>query len=121
MPNSPPDQRPVVTLRPSSYKPTKAELEDDVSVDATPAEVARAITRTVTVKVAAKDARGWVNGYIIPKIYVTRTPAGITPSCPLTEATVWVVLVAEAEAVSCPVLRVSAVTYALLRRHIVQL
>ena len=40
------------------------------------------------------------------KIYVTRTPAGITPSCPLTEATVWVVLVAEAEAVSCPVSRV---------------
>ena len=48
--------RPVVKLRPSSYKPTKAELEEDVSVDATPDEVARAITRTVTVKVVPKDS-----------------------------------------------------------------
>lgn len=31
----------------SSYQPSKAELEADVSIDATPNEVARALTRTV--------------------------------------------------------------------------
>ena len=47
---------PVVRLRPSSYKPTKAELDEDVSVDATPDEVARAITRKVTVQVVPKGS-----------------------------------------------------------------
>jgi len=34
----------------SSYQPSKAELEEDVSLDATPDEVARALTRTVNTR-----------------------------------------------------------------------
>ena len=34
----------------SSYQPSKAELEADVSINATPDDVARALTRTVNVR-----------------------------------------------------------------------
>ena len=40
----------TVEVRESSYQPSKAELEEDVSIDATPDEVARALTRTVNVR-----------------------------------------------------------------------
>ena len=49
------DGRPVVKVKPASYKPTKAELEEDMSVDATPEEVAEALTRAITVKVLPKN------------------------------------------------------------------
>ena len=38
-----------VTVKPSSYQPSKAELEEDVSVDATPEALADCIGRTVAV------------------------------------------------------------------------
>ena len=41
---------PVVEVQHHSYQPTKAELEEDVSIDATPEEVAKALMRRVTVK-----------------------------------------------------------------------
>ncbi len=40
----------IVHLMPSSYQPSKAELEADMSVKATPGELARALGRQVTVR-----------------------------------------------------------------------
>ena len=45
--------KPVVRVRPYSYQPNKAELEEDVRVDATPEELARAVLRPVKI---VKDA-----------------------------------------------------------------
>ncbi|MDE0380463.1 MAG: hypothetical protein OXI20_14590 [Rhodospirillales bacterium] len=39
----------VVRVPPTSYQPSKAELEEDMSVDATPEELARCLGRTVAV------------------------------------------------------------------------
>lgn len=39
----------TVELLPERYSPTKAELEEDVSIDASPFDVARALTRPVRV------------------------------------------------------------------------
>ena len=44
---SAPKQKPVVRVRPHSYQPNKAELEEDVRLDATPEELARAVLRPV--------------------------------------------------------------------------
>ena len=44
------DDKPVVTIRPPSYQPSKAEIEEDVSVDATPEAVRAALMRSVVVK-----------------------------------------------------------------------
>ena len=47
----------VVRVKPHSYQPSKAELEEDVSVNATPEQVRDALMRSVIVKEAkAKDA-----------------------------------------------------------------
>ena len=40
---TPSKHKPAVRVRPYSYQPSKAELEEDVSVNATPEEVARAM------------------------------------------------------------------------------
>ena len=40
-------QKPVV--RPYNYQPSKAELEEDISVDASPEEIRDALMRPVTV------------------------------------------------------------------------
>ena len=45
----PPAERAVVTLKPSNYEPSKAELEEDISVDVTPEELAEAATRPVEI------------------------------------------------------------------------
>ena len=42
-------EKPVVEVRPYSYQPSKAELEADVSVDATPEDIRDALMRPVTV------------------------------------------------------------------------
>ena len=42
-------RKPVVELKHSSYQPSKAELEEDVSINASPEEVARALGRQVEV------------------------------------------------------------------------
>ena len=44
-----PAERPIVTIRPSNYEPSKAELEEDISVDVTPEELAEAATMPVEV------------------------------------------------------------------------
>ena len=41
--------KPVVEVRPYSYQPSKAELEADISVDASPEEIRDALMRPVTV------------------------------------------------------------------------
>lgn len=46
--NDTPEKTPV-TVKPSSYQPSKAELEKDVSVDATPEALADCIGRSVAV------------------------------------------------------------------------
>ena len=42
--------RKVVTVRPYAYQPSKAELNADVGIAATPENLARAILQPVTVK-----------------------------------------------------------------------
>ena len=41
--------RPAVRLRPSSYQPTRAELEEPVKIDVTPGQLALAVLRPVQV------------------------------------------------------------------------
>ena len=50
---------PVVEVKPHTYQPSKAELEADMSIDATPEDVARAAMKQVTVK-EIKDVGGGV-------------------------------------------------------------
>ena len=54
------DDKPVVTIRPPSYQPKKVELEEDMSVNATPEEVRAALMRTV--KVVAYDPQVPLDG-----------------------------------------------------------
>ena len=42
-------ERPVVRVKPSTYQPSKAELEEDVMIGAAPEELARAVLRQVRV------------------------------------------------------------------------
>ena len=44
-----PKRKPVVRVRPYAYQPNKAEIEEDVRLDATPDELARAALRPVEV------------------------------------------------------------------------
>ena len=48
-----PPHRRQVKVKPSSYQPSKAELEADVSVEATPEKLRNAIMRSVVVKESA--------------------------------------------------------------------
>ena len=41
--------RPVVRVKPSSYQPSKAELEEDMRIKATPRQLAAAMLATVEV------------------------------------------------------------------------
>lgn len=47
--NSDVPDRPVVRLKPSSYQPTEAELEEPIKIDATPEELALAVLRPVRI------------------------------------------------------------------------
>ena len=54
--------KPVVKLAHHTYQPSKAELEEDVSIDATPEEIARAVLRPVQVVFVEQDKpkkKGW--------------------------------------------------------------
>lgn len=42
-------ERRTVRVKPHSYQPSKAEMEADISIDATPEEVAAAILRPVRI------------------------------------------------------------------------
>lgn len=43
-------EKPIVTIRYGSYYPTRKELEEDVSIDATPEELADAVLRPVRIE-----------------------------------------------------------------------
>ena len=45
-----PLRKPIVSVKSSSYQPSKAELEEDVSVNATPRQLAEAALATVEVR-----------------------------------------------------------------------
>ena len=45
------ESKPKVRVKPFSYQPSKAELEEDMSVDATPEEIARAMAPRRPVKI----------------------------------------------------------------------
>lgn len=45
----PGDRRPTVRVKPSGYQPNKAELEQDVRIDASPEDVIRTAFRQVKV------------------------------------------------------------------------
>ena len=47
--------KPVVRVRPATYQPNKAELEEDVSIDTTPEELARVALQSMTVKTIIDD------------------------------------------------------------------
>ena len=44
-------QEPRVRLKPSSYQPSKAELEEDVRIDATPEALLAAVVRSVEIEI----------------------------------------------------------------------
>lgn len=45
----PDDDLPIVRVKPHSYRPTKADLEENMAIPASPEEVARAVMRHVRV------------------------------------------------------------------------
>ena len=47
--------KPEVRVRPATYQPSKAELEEDVSIDTTPEELARVALQPMTVKTIGED------------------------------------------------------------------
>ena len=46
----PKDLKPIVRLKPSSYQLSKAELEEEVRLDATPQELLQAVVRDVKIE-----------------------------------------------------------------------
>ena len=63
MPRKEPKTR-IVKVMDSSYQPSKAELEADVSIDASPEEVARALMSTVNVQRASPAVKSPRRGEI---------------------------------------------------------
>ena len=53
---TPVTDRPTVRLKPSSYQPSKAELEADVAIDMEPERLAEAALGVVTIQTADEDA-----------------------------------------------------------------
>jgi hypothetical protein len=49
VPKDAPSKRSTVRLKPSKYQPSKADLEEDIRIDATPEELARAVLRPVRI------------------------------------------------------------------------
>ncbi len=49
-----PKEKPVVRLKRSGYQPSKAELEEDVSIDTTPERLVRAVLTQVKVETEAE-------------------------------------------------------------------
>ena len=42
--------KPAVRLKPSSYQPSKAEMEEDIGIDTTPENLLRAVVRDVRIE-----------------------------------------------------------------------
>ena len=53
--NTPPQKKPVLKVKPHSYQPSKAELEADLSIDATPEDVLRKLGQQVVVQETLDD------------------------------------------------------------------
>ena len=51
-------EKPVVRLKRSGYQPSKAELEEDVSIDAMPEAVARAVLTPVRIEIDEDPVAG---------------------------------------------------------------
>ena len=51
------ETKPVVKLAKSSYQPSKAELEEEVQIDASFQELTRAVVQDVKLKFVAKPKR----------------------------------------------------------------
>ena len=49
------EDKPTVRVHPATYQPSKAELEEDVSIDTTPEELARVALQSMTVKIMEED------------------------------------------------------------------
>lgn len=47
--------KPVIELPPSSYQPSKAELEEEIYIPMEPEDLARAVGRQVTVREVAPE------------------------------------------------------------------
>lgn len=43
-------QRPTVRIKPSNYQPSKAELEEDMSIETTPEELCRVALQPVNIR-----------------------------------------------------------------------
>lgn len=52
------EERPVVGVVRSAYQPSKAELEADMRIDATPEQAARAVMRRVKVRTIRRPKAG---------------------------------------------------------------
>ena len=42
--------KPAVRFKPSSYQPSKAEMEEDIGIDTTPENLLRAVVRNVRIE-----------------------------------------------------------------------
>ena len=51
-----PKDAPTVRLKRSGHQPTKAEMEEDIGIDATPEELARAVLTPVNIEYEDEDA-----------------------------------------------------------------
>ena len=51
-----PKDPPTIRLKRRSHKPTKAEMEEDMSIDATPEELARAVLQPVKIEYEDENA-----------------------------------------------------------------
>ena len=49
------NDKPVVRVQPATYQPSKAELEADVGIDATPEELAWVALQPMTMKTIGED------------------------------------------------------------------
>ena len=55
-PKNPPKlENPTIELVPSSYQPSKAELEEEIHIEATPEDLARAVGRQVEIRYRSQD------------------------------------------------------------------
>ncbi len=54
---SKPAKKPVVRLKPSSYQPSKAELEEKIVIDGEPEEIARALLQQVKIVTEPEPAK----------------------------------------------------------------
>ena len=50
-----PPRRGHVTVKPSTYQPSKAELEEDMAIDTTPEELARVALQPMTVRTIGEN------------------------------------------------------------------